>query len=110
MKHRQKWGLALLLTVTAALCLLCGSAWTDGVASGTCGTNLTWTLDAQGALTVSGTGKIIKTSPHHGARAMSEIFFVKSRRENAGILVGFQVFATKSWRKIAVQRRRLIVR
>ena len=74
MKHRQKLGLALLLTVTAALCLLCGSAWTDGVASGTSGTNLTWTLDAQGALTVSGTGKIIKTSPHHGARAMSEIF------------------------------------
>jgi hypothetical protein len=38
----------------------------------------------------------IQAAPHNGARAMSEIFFVKSRRENAGILVGFQVFATKS--------------
>ncbi len=47
--------------LTFALCLLGLFATTmsvsaETVASGTCGTNLTWLLDDEGLLTISGTG------------------------------------------------------
>ncbi len=50
---------------TTHTCSVCGDSYVDSytdpvgtpaVASGTCGSNLTWTLDAQGLLTISGTG------------------------------------------------------
>ena len=43
--------LALMLTVA-----VCPGAWADTVAEGTCGTSVTWTLDSNGKLTISGTG------------------------------------------------------
>ena len=50
--------LVLLALLAAACCLLTFSAAAESavVESGTCGKNLTWTLDAAGTLTVSGTG------------------------------------------------------
>lgn len=47
-----------LLALLAALCCLftVSTAATDAPASGTCGENLTWTLDGAGTLTISGTG------------------------------------------------------
>ena len=49
--------LVLLALLAAACCLLTFSAAAESAAaSGICGENLTWTLDAAGTLTVSGTG------------------------------------------------------
>ena len=50
-----------LLSILLVLLLLCTSiplAFASTVASGTCGENLTWTLDDAGTLTISGTGKM----------------------------------------------------
>ena len=44
------------LTLTLVLCLLPTKAQAATVDSGTCGDNLTWTLDDAGTLTISGTG------------------------------------------------------
>lgn len=53
----MKKALALLALLAAVCGLLTFSAAAESaVASGTCGENLTWTLDAAGTLTVSGTG------------------------------------------------------
>ena len=49
----------LLLTLTVllgALTLTISAVETEVLDSGTCGENLTWTLDSEGALTISGTG------------------------------------------------------
>ena len=70
----MKKTLKILLSSLLALCLLLSAAPLTGltelglfplkassatvVGSGTCGTNLTWTLDSNGLLTVSGTGKM----------------------------------------------------
>lgn len=47
-----------LLALLAALCCLLtvSAAAADAPTSGTCGENLTWTLDGEGTLTISGTG------------------------------------------------------
>ena len=47
-----------LLCVLLLASLLPVSAFADTTASGTCGDNLTWTLDGDGTLTISGTGKM----------------------------------------------------
>ena len=43
-------------TYENGICTGCGAALEGTVATGTCGENLTWTLDADGVLTISGTG------------------------------------------------------
>ena len=48
--------LALLLLLTPLLALPVSAA--ELVDSGTCGKNLTWTLDDEGTLTISGTGEM----------------------------------------------------
>lgn len=56
----KKLSLGLVLIV-AALCLLWPASRAQAaetVASGTCGTNITWTLDDSGTLTISGTGEM----------------------------------------------------
>ena len=58
-KKTAMWVLALVLTAAIALTLLPVGASASTVASGTCGANgnnLTWTLDSDGVLTISGTG------------------------------------------------------
>ena len=49
---------SVLLCVLLLASLLPVSAFADTTASGTCGDNLTWTLDGDGTLTISGTGKM----------------------------------------------------
>ena len=49
---------SVLLCVLLLASLLPMSAIADTTASGTCGMNLTWTLDSNGTLTISGTGKM----------------------------------------------------
>ena len=59
-----------ILSLLLAALLLLGAAPTAAhaagtVASGTCGENLTWTLDEEGTLTISGTGIHVRLG-HHG--------------------------------------------
>ena len=49
---------SVLLCVLLLASLLPVSAFADTTAGGTCGDNLTWTLDGDGTLTISGTGKM----------------------------------------------------
>lgn len=56
---RKRWIFAAVLTIAlSAICLtlLPMEAIAEEVRSGTCGENLTWTLDESGVLTISGTG------------------------------------------------------
>lgn len=56
---KRVWSVALLLCMV--LTLLPGTALAaDVVASGTCGETVTWSLDSNGVLTVSGTGTVEK--------------------------------------------------
>lgn len=52
---KRKLTLAAMLALLAAL-MLCGFALAEEVASGACGAGLRWTLDSDGALTISGSG------------------------------------------------------
>ena len=57
MKQSIKRGLALALCLVLCAALLPGTASAaEIVDSGTCGENLTWELDSEGTLTISGTG------------------------------------------------------
>ncbi|MCR5616679.1 MAG: leucine-rich repeat domain-containing protein, partial [Clostridiales bacterium] len=55
---------AVLVTFTLTLSLLPSLKVNaaDEVASGTCGANLTWSLDSEGTLTISGTGEMYELS------------------------------------------------
>ena len=58
--------LTILTILTLCLTLLTVSAFAaDEVASGTCGENLTWTLDSDGTLTISGSGYMYEGSQWH---------------------------------------------
>lgn len=48
--------ISVLLCVFLLASLLSVSAFADTTASGTCGAKLTWTLDSNGTLTISGAG------------------------------------------------------
>ncbi len=57
MKNEMKRCTAALLALVFLLALLpAGAAAADTVASGSCGENLSWALDSDGVLTISGTG------------------------------------------------------
>lgn len=52
---KRKWGILLLLALCAAALAVPAIA---GAETGQCGDGLTWTLTADGQLTISGTGKM----------------------------------------------------
>ena len=53
-----------ILLVLFSLChCLAPAACADPAASGTCGDSITWTLDDQGTLIISGTGEIDRPAP-----------------------------------------------
>lgn len=54
MKHMRR--LRVLVLLAAILFVLPNIAW--AASSGTCGDNLTWTLDGNGLLTISGAGEM----------------------------------------------------
>ena len=54
-EKQMKKNLAIFLLVIAAILLFAAAA---GAESGTCGKNIDWELDADGVLTISGTGKV----------------------------------------------------
>ena len=57
MKQHRFFGIFLTVFALAALlCIITPKADATTVASGTCGTDLTWVLDDEGTLTISGTG------------------------------------------------------
>ena len=47
---------SLFTVLLLSICLSATALAADVVASGSCGTNVTWTLDSDGLLTISGTG------------------------------------------------------
>ncbi len=62
----RKRVLSLTLCLCMVLTLLPGTAFAaDEIASGTCGANLTWTLDSGGTLRITGTGKMSNYSAEH---------------------------------------------
>lgn len=61
MKGIRFWKTLALLAILTALAVVCFTASAEIVHSGTCGKdgdNLTWTLDDEGTLTISGTGEM----------------------------------------------------
>lgn len=88
MKRHYRRGLAGLLALVMTVCLLPATAWAAKAASGTCGDNLTWTLDDAGTLTISGTGEI--EAPEAWSRVRSNI---KSVIIEAGVTsIGWYAF------------------
>ena len=55
--NKKFFGVLLALCLTLAL-LTCAAAAADVTSSGSCGENVTWTLDSDGLLTIRGTGAI----------------------------------------------------
>ena len=56
MKNLRKFVVTLAVLLVALLCLTATVSAAEIVDSGTCGDNLTWTLDDEGTLTISGDG------------------------------------------------------
>ncbi len=54
--------LSLLVLLTLMFCVSVGVNAAEEVASGTCGENLTWVLDSDNVLTISGTGEMTNFS------------------------------------------------
>ena len=54
---------AILLAAALLLALAAPAVAADTVANGNCGDNLTWTLDSEGTLTISGTGEMWDYEP-----------------------------------------------
>ena len=82
MRQICKRSLSLALCLLLCAALLPGAVWAEEiVASGTCGENLTWTLDSAGKLTISGTGEMEdydwNSFPWYGKR--SSVFTVEIR-------------------------------
>ena len=80
----MKKALALLALLAAVCGLLTFSAAAESavVESGACGENLTWTLDAAGTLTVSGTGAMkdcyYKLTPWYQSRSSIKAVVIES--------------------------------
>jgi hypothetical protein len=61
----MKKRLLLMLVLALLLALgICSAAWAATVDSGECGDNLTWTLDSDGTLTISGNGAMWEESQY----------------------------------------------
>ncbi len=97
----------VLLALLAAVCgLLTFSAAAESavVESGTCGENLTWTLDAAGTLTVSGTGAMEDFSysggtPWHQSRSSIKAVVIESGVTSIG---GFAFYGCSSLTSITL--------
>ena len=90
--------LALCLLLCAAL--LPGTVWAaEIVASGTCGENLTWTLDSDGKLTISGTGEMedyysYSRSPWDGKRSSVKSVEIRSGVTSIGNYAFYNCYLT----------------
>ena len=87
----RKLGFLLLL----ALCLnvlFFSSAMTDTVDSGSCGDNVTWTLDEKGVLTISGSGGMSNYYPLMGRPAPWGTAPVQAVIEDGVTSIGYSAF------------------
>ena len=71
---------------TNGVCTVCGNA--EILYEGTCGTNLTWTLDAKGVLTVSGTGDMASYVGPFGSGTKAPWYDCKSKIREVRIEAG----------------------
>ena len=74
----KKRFIAALLTVCMVLGLLPGTARAADIDGGSCGANLTWSLDDAGVLTISGTGdmydySVTSSAPWYSNRSSIQI-------------------------------------
>ena len=83
MKKQVLSGLLVLCLIFSLLPVSAFAA--DVVASGTCGKNLTWTLDSEGTLTISGTGRTNSYAENYSAPWYSHRDLVKNVVINSGV-------------------------
>ena len=79
--RRMERRLAMLLAVLQVMLLFAAvpvRAADDAATSGTCGDNLTWTLDSAGTLTISGTGGMRDYSRWYGAPWFAKTTSIKA--------------------------------
>ena len=96
MKQTFKRTLALTLCLLLCAALLPGTVWAaEIVDSGTCGANLTWTLDSEGTLTISGSGEMKDytydfKSPWYGKRSAINTVEIRSGVTSIGSYVLYE--------------------
>ena len=74
MKQTFQHVCAFILCLAFCAALLPGNVWAAEIVDyGTCGDNLTWTLDCEGTLTISGTGELADTFWEHGNSIISVV-------------------------------------
>lgn len=54
--RKIKWSLSFVLVFCLAFFMLSANALATTIESGSCGSNLTWILDSNGTLSISGSG------------------------------------------------------
>ena len=81
----KKQVLSGLLVLCLIFSLLPVSAFADTAKSGTCGENLTWTLDSEGTLTISGTGAMTDYSNDSKAPWFNSCSSIKSAIIESGV-------------------------
>ena len=94
-----KKGIALILTLMMVLSLGAFSVFAD--TSGTCGTSVTWTLDDDGKLTISGEGAMANynPSPNGSAPWKSSPTSITSVEIGSGVAsIGSWAFSGARWR------------
>ena len=93
MKLRRTLLTLLVLCLTVGALMLNASA-ADVIASGTCGYNLTWTLDDEGTLTISGTGEMYNfNTSDQWAPWRSYAFQINRVKVNEGVTsIGYNAF------------------
>jgi len=91
MRNKHLFALFLIIAVLTLLFNLSASAET--VASGKCGNNLTYTLDTEGTLTISGTGDMYNWSWSNAAPWKSHIDSIKKVEISNGVTsIGAEAF------------------
>jgi len=82
---KKKFLLVLMVTVLSILTLSAVSASAESIASGECGDNLTWNLDSDGTLTISGSGEMWDYSYY------SDVPWYNNRKSITQLVIGDSV-------------------
>ncbi|MBQ9941852.1 MAG: leucine-rich repeat protein [Christensenellaceae bacterium] len=91
---KKKFLLSLIVAILLSLLFLSSASAATKVASGTCGENITWTLDSEGTLTISGSGELL-TIPDHSWKNEDYSYLVKEIVVEEGITsLPSQVFSS----------------
>lgn len=90
---RKRIGLVALVLVFSLLVCCAAAEGTSIVASGTCGTNLTWELDRAGTLTISGSGEMTDWYSNSSVPWYSYRSSIRSVEIGSGVMrIGYDAF------------------